>query len=187
MPPKATKPADDPAAEPGADPAAGAPDTGTDQADQLAAARAEADKWKNLSRQHEARAKENAAAAERLKAIEDRDKSELQRATDRANEATRKAEEAERRAQEAELNAIRLKVAATKGLTPSQAARLIGTDEASLTKDADELIASFGGDTGRRPAPTKPTPRLRGGGAEPDDETPDETDPLKMVEAVPRH
>lgn len=47
----------------------------------------EAEKWKTLSRKHEGRAKENAAAATELAKLQDKDKTELQRATERAARA----------------------------------------------------------------------------------------------------
>jgi hypothetical protein len=40
---------------------------------------------------------------------------------------------------------LRLRVALAKGLTEAQAKRLLGSTEEELSKDADELVASFGG------------------------------------------
>lgn len=157
---------------------------------QLAEQKAETDKWKAQARKHEERAKANAEAAARVKDLEDKDKTESQRLTDKATEAEKRAAEAERRATAAENLSLRLEVGGRKGLTPVQARRLVGDDEAALEADADELIASFKGDGAkdnskdRRPAPTKPTPALKGGDA-PDDE-PEETDPRKLIEQVPR-
>jgi len=169
----------------GEKPPTSAPDKG-DEGDELEKAQAQVEHWRKQARTWETRATENADASEKLKAIEDRDKSELQKLTDRATEATQKAEAAEARAVQAELNVTRIRVGAEKGLTPSQAARLVGDDEDALKKDADELIASFppADPDGKRPAPTRPTPSLRGGD-DPDVE-PDETDPIKLVESVPR-
>lgn len=50
---------------------------------------------------------------------------------------------AEERATAAELKAVRLEVAAEKGLTPAQAKRLIGATREELEADADDIIATF--------------------------------------------
>jgi hypothetical protein len=86
----------------------------------------------------EKRAAEKRAAdlEARLKEFEDRDKSEAQKLTERA-------EAAERRALEIESHAVRLEVAAEKGLTPAQAKRLVGSTRDELLADADELLATF--------------------------------------------
>jgi hypothetical protein len=59
----------------------------------------------------------------------------------------------ERRAADAELRALRLEVAAEKGLTPAQAARLQGASRDELTADADALKALFPAAPGT-PVPT---------------------------------
>lgn len=97
---------------------------------------AEIDKWKALSRKNEERAKANESAAKRLSEIEEGQKSEIEKAMARA-------EEAERRAQEVELEALRASVALNKGLTPSQAKRLVGASLEELETDADELLADL--------------------------------------------
>lgn len=70
----------------------------------------------------------------------------------------------EKRAAEAELRALRLEVAAEKGLTAGQAARLQGGTRDELVADADELKALFPGAPGPSgtPAPD-PTQGARGG------------------------
>lgn len=105
-------------------------------ADPLALAQAEADKWKRLSRENEKQAKANADAARRLAGIEESQKTETQKLTERA-------EAAERRATEIEGKALRADVALAKGLTPSQAKRLVGSTEAELMADADDLLADM--------------------------------------------
>lgn len=50
---------------------------------------------------------------------------------------------AEQRATEAEAKALRLEVAAEKGLTTAQAKRLVGTTRDELEADADELLETF--------------------------------------------
>lgn len=98
--------------------------------------RAEADKWKSLSRKHEGTAKQNAEAAKRLAEIEEAQKTAEQKAADKAAEADMKATKAQR---EADL----LRVAMRKGLTEAQAKRLQGDTLEELEADADELLASF--------------------------------------------
>ena len=97
---------------------------------------AEIDKWKALSRKNEERAKTNEQAAKRLSELEEGQKSEIEKAMARADEA-------ERRAALVELEALRASVALNKGLTPSQAKRLVGATLEELETDADELIADL--------------------------------------------
>lgn len=85
----------------------------------------------------------------KLREYEDRDKTEQQKLTERA-------EAAERKAAEVELRALRLEVAAEKGLTASQAKRLIGSTRDELESDADEMLADLrpgrpAGDAGQGP------------------------------------
>lgn len=103
------------------------------------------DFWKRQARENEARAKANADAAKRLKEIEDRDLSELQK-------AQRDREEALTRLQEVEREAIRNRVALTKGLPAEIAATLSGSSEEELAAHADRLLAW-------RSNQTPPTPR----------------------------
>lgn len=151
------------------------------------AAEAEAEKWKALSRKHEDRAKENADAAAKLRDLEERDKTEVQKLTTKEAEARQAAADADARAKKAELEVVRLRVAATKGLTPEQAARLTGDDEAAMAKDADDLIAAFKPSKPSTPTPgsKKPTPTLQPGTPDPEDE-PEETDPAKLAAMIPR-
>jgi hypothetical protein len=99
----------------------------------------------------------------KLKELEDRDKSETDKLQDRVTVA-------EKRAEEAEARALRLEVAAEKGLTLTQAKRLVGSTKDELEADADELLESFGGaaggnpdNGGRKPPPGKPKEKLRPG------------------------
>lgn len=151
---------------------------------------AEAAKWKALARKHEAEAKKNKTAADRVAALEDADKSEIQRERD-------KAAAAEARAKAAEHRADRLDVAAAKGLSPSLAARLVGETREELEADADELLkvvkpadgtsgasngtaAASGAADGR----ARPREALRSGsapGVEPED-----NDPTKLAALIPR-
>lgn len=123
---------------PAATPPEGEQEPTTFDADYVRSLRAEAAKYRT-------EAKANADAAKRLAEFEESQKSEQQKVAERA-------EAAERRAVEAESRALRLQIAADKGLTPKQAARLRGSSEEELSADADELLAEFGGNGPRRPA-----------------------------------
>lgn len=128
----------------------------------------------------------------KLQELEDRDKSEGEKLAGRIAAA-------EKRADEAEARALRLEVAAAKGLTVTQARRLVGATKEELEADADDLLASFKpsepakddddidedepGDE-PKPSPTnRPTPALRGGG---DPTQPVDPDIRKVVESIPR-
>lgn len=104
--------------------------------------------WKALARQWETRAKENKSAADKLAEIEAANQTE-------AEKAAAKAAAAEERATQAELRALRLEVAAEKGLTPAQAKRLVGSTREELEADAAELLDTFKAGT---PAPVTPRP-----------------------------
>ena len=52
--------------------------------------------------------------------------------------------EIERTARESEERALRAEIANAKGLTPSQAKRLVGSTREELEADADELLADIG-------------------------------------------
>ncbi|MFA7297323.1 MAG: hypothetical protein WC211_09110 [Dehalococcoidia bacterium] len=139
---------------------------------------AEATKWKALARKHEKAAKENADAARRLAEIEASGKSEQERLAEGRQAA-------EERAANAERETARLRVAIRKGLTDVQARRLVGDTEEELEADADELLATFApAQASDTDLPQRPRERLRPG-ARPE-ATPDETDPAKLAEAIPR-
>lgn len=115
----------------------------------------------------------------RLKELEDRDKSDGEKLTERITAA-------ERRAAEAESRALRLEVAAAKGLTPGQARRLVGGTKEELEADADDLLADFApkSDEKKDTPGGRPKERLLGGG-DPTEE-PEETDPRKLAAGIPR-
>jgi hypothetical protein len=110
--------------------------------------------WKAKAREWERRAKQNSDAAKRLAEIEDSQKTEAQKQA----EAFAAAQE---RAAQAELRAMRLEVAHAKGLTPSQAKRLVGSTREELEADAEEILADFrtlataGGKTAPKPDPSQ--------------------------------
>jgi hypothetical protein len=127
------------------------------------------------------RLKELEPLAKKAKELEDEQKSESEKLTEAKSTA-------EKQAAEAAQEAARLRVALKKGLTETQAKRLVGDSEEELETDADELLASFKPaeeekesqeDTRRRPKE-----KLRPGAA-PSAEA-DETDPTKLAAAVSR-
>lgn len=125
------------------------------------------------------RLKEAEAAEEELQKLKDKDKSDAERAA----EKTRSLED---KATQAETELLKLRVALRKGLSETQAKRLVGTTEEELESDADELLESFKpSEDGGKPKPsTKPKEDLKGGG-DPTNE-PEEMDPRKLAAAVPR-
>lgn len=98
---------------------------------------AEAKRWKKLSRQNEARAKENAEKARLFDEQEEESKSELQKALD-------KAAQAEARAQALEVQATRAQVAAAKGVDVDL---LSGSTLEELEACADRLLEWRGAQT----------------------------------------
>lgn len=99
--------------------------------------KAEAEKWKALSRKNEETAKANAEKARSFDALEEANKTEQQRLAERA-------ETAEKELATTRLEATRNQVALEKGLTPNQAKRLVGSTPEELAADADELLADLG-------------------------------------------
>ncbi len=98
---------------------------------------AEAEKWKGLSRKHEDRAKENAAAATRLEQLEAE-----KVAGDKATaEATAQAEQA---ATAAEARALQLEIAAEYQLPTELAQFLTCDDRKALEEQADKLVNTIG-------------------------------------------
>jgi hypothetical protein len=126
----------------------------------------------------------------KIKAERDDYKTKAQQFEDASKSDAQKLEEkattSEQRAAKAEQEAARLRVALKKGLSETQAKRLVGDSEEDLEKDADELLASFktDDDDGDQASQRRPRERLRPGAA-PSSE-PEETDPTKLAAAVPR-
>lgn len=77
------------------------------------------------------------AKADEFDKTQEASKTEIQKATERA-------EKAEKALADAELSSLRSKVALSKGLTPTQAKRLVGTTREELEADADELLSDLG-------------------------------------------
>lgn len=114
----------------------------------------------------------------KLQEIEDADKSELQKAQDAAAKAQQEAATATARAD-------RLQVALDKGLTPTQAKRLVGDTVEELEADADELLADITpSDDGKKPpAPSKPKADLQSGN-DPDDDDDDNVDADALADKI---
>lgn len=105
----------------------------------------------------------------RIKEFEDRDKSDQERLAEKASEL-------EGKLTTAEANAARFEIALEKGLTKSQAKRLVGSTREELEADADELLA----DLGATPEPpVVPVTRRQGG----DGKTPTQS-PEELADAV---
>lgn len=122
------------------------------------------------------RLKELEAAKAKLDELEAAGKSEADKLRDQLAAA-------ERAAQEAELRALRLEVAADKGLTPSQAKRLVGSTLEELEADADDLLADF--QPAKGAVETKPTENLRPGTAGTTDPTTTSIDVDALVNSIP--
>jgi hypothetical protein len=103
--------------------------------------------WKAEARKWEQRAKENKTAAERLAELEESQKTESQKLAERA-------EAAERELEQTRTTALRAEIALDKGLTQSQAKRLVGSTREELEADADELLR----DLGEAAQPRRPKP-----------------------------
>ena len=140
-------------------------------------AKAKINKANNEAKSLRKRLKDLAPQIEELERLKEEGKSDKDKLEERATGA-------EGRASKAESEAARLRVALKKGLTETQAKRLIGENEEELEADADELLASFREDEGRPEPKRRPRERLRPG-ASPSSEL-EETDPRKLAESIPR-
>ena len=89
--------------------------------------------WKSKSREWEKRAKANADAADRLAQLEESQKTEAQKLADAKTAA-------EQEAVAARADALRWRIAARHGISDEDAELFLsGTDEATLTKQAERL------------------------------------------------
>lgn len=79
--------------------------------------------------------------------IEESKKSELEKAAERERAAIERADKAEQQT-------LRMTVANSKGLTPGQAKRLVGSTKEELESDADEILTEFGPTKKAAPKPT---------------------------------
>lgn len=99
--------------------------------------------WKSKAREQEKRAKANADAATKLAEFEESQKTETQRLTDQLA-----AEKAQR--ETVEKQAMRYRVAASKGVSADLVDRLQGDTEEELSADADKLLELVGTKNGPR-------------------------------------
>lgn len=93
-------------------------------------------KWEDRAKEKEPFIEELKAKAKRLDEIEQANKTELER-VQAALEA------AQSQLSQSETSALRSQVALAKGLTPTQAKRLVGSTLEELEADADELLADL--------------------------------------------
>lgn len=143
--------------------------------------KAEAEKWKKLSRQNEKTASERAAA---LKKYEDANKSESERLQEERDSHKTRAEKAEAALRRREIAEQAAPDHATAKQIAQVAKRMSGDDDDALEADANELFEWIAPAASTPKTPSRPKERLRGG-AEPDDE-PEETDPRKLAALIPR-
>lgn len=115
------------------------------------------------------------AKAQQLEQLEQGTKSEVEKLTERLAEA-------EKRATAEAARADRFEVALDKGLDMTRAKRLTGATREELEADAEELQTWQSGST-EKPAPSKPTESLSGGG-DPTEDPP--VDMRQVVDSIPR-
>lgn len=117
------------------------------------------------------------AAKKRLKEIDDANLSKEDKLTRDNNDLTAKLTASESRV-------AKFEIALDKGLTKSQALRLVGNTREELEADADQLVEDLGIDV-EKPADRlrkRPKEKLKGGGAPNDDDG--EMDPAKLAAAA---
>lgn len=120
---------------------------------------AEAAKWKAMARKHEEEARKNADAAARLRELELSGKSEVERLQIQLGEA-------QASAKQASIKAMKLEVAASKGLPPELAkvfAKLDVDNEVDMEAAADELLAAARPKTDTQPRSNLTDPLSDGG------------------------
>jgi hypothetical protein len=155
------------------------PETGDEPEEEKKAARSDDDVEKLKAALRKAN-KEAEQFRLKLKEFEDRDKTESEKLAD----TNRTLEE---RARKAEIDLCRYRVAMRKGLTETQARRLVGESEEDFESDADELVAAFKASEPEAIPPAtggRPKEKLKPGAvadAEPD------PDPAEVVAAIPRY
>lgn len=144
--------------------------------------KAEAEKWRGLSRKNEKSFKDTAA---KLKQYEDANMSESQRLQEERDSHRTRAERAEANLKRREIAEARAPEHATTAHIRAVAKRLAGESDDELESDADELFALLVPEPkAAAKTPSRPKERLKGG-SEPDEE-PDVTDPRKLAALIPR-
>jgi hypothetical protein len=174
---------DDAAAESEAD----AEDKGGKERFDEATAKAALKKKNNEAANLRKRLKELEPLAKKAKVLEDAQKSEGERLTEAKTASDKEASDAKQ-------EAARLRVALKKGLTETQAKRLVGETEEELEADADDLLNSFKPaeeeaeeEESQEDAETKrrPKEKLRPGATPSAEE--EETNPRKLAEGLPTY
>lgn len=97
---------------------------------------AEVEKWKALAQKHEARAKSNADKAQRLDELEASSKSDIEKLTAKVEQLV--AENAT-----AKTEALRLRIAASHGISAEDAEMFLTGDEESMTAQAKRLAEAI--------------------------------------------
>lgn len=145
--------------------------------------KAEAEKWRQLSRKNEKSFKDTAA---KLKKYEDEGKSELQRLQEERDQLRESSSKAASEARAMRVAMDRAPEHATLAQVRAVAKRVRGEEDDELEQDADELFALLAPEPkAATKTPSRPKERLKGG-SEPDEE-PEEMDPRKLAARVPRH
>jgi hypothetical protein len=122
--------------------------------------------------------KERDSLEKQVKEHTDASKSDQEKLEERAKTAEEKLSATER-------SLLLLEVASEKGLSSGQAKRLVGDTKEELEADAEELLKSFKDDDDAGGGSRRtPKPRLKSGASATTE--PDETDPDKLAEQVPR-
>jgi hypothetical protein len=143
--------------------------------------KAEAEKWRNLSRKNE---KDFKTTAQKLAEYEDANKSEAQRLLDERDSHKTRAEKAEARLARLEIAQRVAPEHATFAQLQKVLKRMAGDDEEALEQDALELWADYAPEPAKPKTPTRPRERMRGGG-EPETDDPDDTDdPRKLADRI---
>lgn len=115
-----------------------------------------------------------AEAKGKVREFEDLSKSEQEKLTERASEL-------EKNLTTAESNAARYEIALEKGLTKSQAKRLVGSTREELEADAEDLLADLGVDADKPSQSRRPQERLKPGAS--NDAEPQKS-PQELADAV---
>lgn len=150
------------------------------QTDDIAAMKAALKKANDEAKKYRLKVNELEPLAEAAKKAEDDKKSEVERLTEQVAALQKERDTAT-------VARDRMQVALDKGLTPSQAKRLVGNNAEELAADADELLADLGAlseDVEETPKPAgKPQERLKPGSGDPDAPV-EETDIKKLGERM---
>jgi murein DD-endopeptidase MepM/ murein hydrolase activator NlpD len=144
--------------------------------------KAEAEKWKKLSRQNEKNLRDT---QKKVTEFENAGKSEAERLQEAAATHQTRAEKAEAALKRRELAEEFAPEHATLAQIKAVARRMSGESDDELEKDAKELFELIAPAPSRQPVPGKPKEKLRGG-ADPDDGEDGEMDPVKLAAKIPR-